>query len=236
MDDKLFWEKYFLSYDILNEAIPYQKLMDDLIYALEVKNGELILDAGSGTGNLCIMLKEYGAKPIGFDISKKALEIHRKKDKDAEVYLGDLREELPFPDNYFDKIVSNNVLYTINKNSRLFVIKELYRVLKSGGKFVMANVHTGFKPIIILKDHLRQSKSKNGLLKTIIDLNKNILPIAKMIYYGGLLVAKHNTGEYAFLQENEQNYLLKQAGFKIDMNTLMTYSNQSYLDRGIKIG
>jgi ubiquinone/menaquinone biosynthesis C-methylase UbiE len=235
MDDKLFWEKYFLTYDILNEAIPYQKLMDDLIGALEVKSGDLILDAGSGTGNLCIRLKEYGAKPIGFDLSDKALEIHRQKDKDAEVYLGDLCEELPFPDNYFDKIVSNNVLYTIDKNVRIDVIKNLFRVLKSGGLFVIANVHTGFKPIIILRDHFNQSKSRKGLLKTVIDINSKILPIARMIYYGGLLVAKHNTGKYAFLRQNEHNYLLEQAGFRNDIKTILTYSTQSYLDRGIKI-
>ncbi len=91
-----FWENYFLTYDLLNEAIPYQELMKDLIRVLEVEKGDLIFDAGSGTGNLCILLKEYGAKPIGYDFSEKAINIHLMKDPDAEVYLGDLINKLPF--------------------------------------------------------------------------------------------------------------------------------------------
>ena len=41
MNNKVFWEKYFRTYDVLNEAIPYQKLMEDLIRACEAKRGEL---------------------------------------------------------------------------------------------------------------------------------------------------------------------------------------------------
>jgi ubiquinone/menaquinone biosynthesis C-methylase UbiE len=59
--------------------------MEDLIKACEAKMGDLILDAGSGTGNLCIRLKEYGSKPVGFDFSDKAIKIHLAKDQNAEI-------------------------------------------------------------------------------------------------------------------------------------------------------
>ncbi len=64
MNNKVFWEKYFRTYDVLNKAIPYQKLMEDLIRVYEPKRGDLIFDAGSGTGNLCIRLKECGSKRV----------------------------------------------------------------------------------------------------------------------------------------------------------------------------
>jgi ubiquinone/menaquinone biosynthesis C-methylase UbiE len=234
MKDEQFWANYFLTYDLLSEALPYQRLLDDLIKVLEVERGDLILDAGSGTGNLSVLLKEYGANPTGYDFSVKALEIHLKKDKDAEVYLGDLRSKLPFSDNYFDKIVSNNVLYTISKNDRLAILKEFYRILKPNGIFVMANVHTGFNPLVIFKDHLNEHIKINGASITIIDLIAKSYGLAKLFYYSLLLIKHHKNGKYAFLEKDEQNNLLVQAGFKTVNSTINSYSNQSYIDVGIK--
>jgi ubiquinone/menaquinone biosynthesis C-methylase UbiE len=234
MEDKLFWENYFRTYDVLNEAIPYQKLMEDLIRACEAKKDDLIFDAGSGTGNLCIRLKECGSKPVGYDSSEKAIEIHLAKDQDAEVYFGDLTDTLSFPDNYFNKIVSNNVLYTINKHVRLDVIKEFHRILKPDGKLVIANVHTGFNPLLIFLDHLKQSLKAQGALKTVGDLPGKVRAIGKMFYYSLWLIKKDRKGKYAFMRENEQRDLLLRAGFKNVAYTVKTYSNQSYLDVGIK--
>ncbi len=234
MKDDRFWENYFLTYDLLSEALPYQRLLDDLIRVLEVKKGDLILDAGSGTGNLSILLKEYGAKPTGYDFSVKALEIHLKKDNNADVYLGDLRSKLPFPDNYFDKIVSNNVIYTISKHDRLAILKEFYRILKSNGKFVLANVHTGFNPLIIFKAHLNENIKLNGASKTLGDLIAKSYGVAKLFYYSILLIRQHKNGKYAFLGKDEQKNLLIQAGFKIINGTINSYANQSYIDIGLK--
>jgi ubiquinone/menaquinone biosynthesis C-methylase UbiE len=233
-DNESFWEKYFRTYDILNEAVPYQKLLLDLIQACEAKRGDLILDAGSGTGNLCIRLKQNGAKPIGFDLSAKALEIHRRKDKDANVILGDLSETLPFLDNVFDKVISNNVLYTINKNIRLNVIKEFHRILRQNGKLVIANVHNKFSPLIIFIDHVKLSIKSKGVHGTLLDLKNNVSAIGKMFYYSYNLVGKNMGGKYAFMEEGEQRILLLKAGFRKIHNTIKTYSNQSYMDIGIK--
>lgn len=234
MKDDQFWANYFLTYDLLCEAFPYQRLLEDLIKVLEVKRGDLILDAGSGTGNLSILLKEYGAKPTGYDFSFKALEIHLRKDKDAEVYLGDLTRKLPFADNYFDKIVSNNVIYTINKNDRLAIIKEFYRILKTKGRLVIANVHTGFNPLVIFRDHLSETIKINGTSKTVIDLFAKSYGLGKLFYYSLLLIKRHKNGKYAFLEKDEQKNLLVQAGFKIVNSTINSYSNQSYIDMGVK--
>ncbi len=234
MDDKLFWEKYFLTYDVLNEAIPYQKLMDDLIKALDVKNADLIFDAGSGTGNLCIRLKELGARPIGFDFSEKAIKIHLRKDRDGKVYYGNLINKLPFPDNYFDKVVSNNVMYTINKENRLGIIKEFHRMLKHNGKIVIANVHIRFNPFYIFLDTIKQSKQINGLLKTGLHFAGRGYSIAKLFYYSFLIIKNNKMGEFAFMEEGEQRNLLLQAGFRDVPDTISTYSNQSYLDSGVK--
>ena len=234
MDEKLFWARYFKTYDILNEAIPYQRLLEDFLESLNIEAGDLILDAGSGTGNFCIRLKECGAIPIGFDFSEKALEIHRRKDPRAITYLGDLTEKLPFPDDSFDKIISNNVLYTIDKKLRLGVIQECYRILRHKGKMVIANVHTGFNPVIIFIDHLKETHKINGSLQTTKDFLRKGYFVAKMFYYSHCLIKRNNSGKYAFLEKCEQRDLLKQAGFREIADTVKTYSDQSYLDIGVK--
>jgi len=232
--DQQFWEKYFLTYDLLNEVIPYQKLMNDLIRVLEVEKGDLIFDAGSGTGNLSILLKEYGANPTGYDFSKKAIKIHLMKDQNAEVYYGDLTNKLLFPDSYFDKVVSNNVIYSIDRRIRLSIFKEIYRVLKINGKFVIANVHTGFNPLMIFKDHIKHSLKINGIKKTAINLITKSNAIWKLFYYSYLIIRKDKIGKYAFVEKNEQRYLLTQAGFRNIADTISTYAKQSYIDVGIK--
>jgi ubiquinone/menaquinone biosynthesis C-methylase UbiE len=234
VDNKLFWEEYFRTYDILNEAIPYQKLMENLTEACEAKKGDLIFDAGSGTGNLCIRLKENGSKPIGFDSSEKAIEIHLAKDKDANVIFGDLTDRLPFPDNVFDKVVSNNVLYTISKNMRLNIIKEFYRILKPNGKLVIANVHNKFNPLIIFFDHFKLSIKLKGVFRTVIDLQHKAWAIGKMFYYSYYLIGRDRNGEYPFMEKDEQRILLLQAGFRNIHDTVKTYSDQSYMDIGVK--
>ncbi|MGA8142106.1 MAG: methyltransferase domain-containing protein [Desulfobaccales bacterium] len=232
--DQGFWEKYFLTYDLLNEVIPYQELMNDLISVLEVEKGDLIFDAGSGTGNLSLLLKAYGAKPTGYDFSEKAIKIHLMKDRDAEVYFGDLTNKLPFPDNYFDKVVSNNVIYTIDRGIRLSLFEEIYRVLKIKGKFVIANVHTGFNPLVIFKDHLKHSLKTKRMIKTAIDIITKGNAIWKLFYYSYIIIRNDKVGRYAFVDKNEQRHLLTQAGFRNISGTISAYSNQSYIDAGIK--
>ncbi|MFP4617191.1 MAG: class I SAM-dependent methyltransferase, partial [Candidatus Paceibacterota bacterium] len=77
--DKKFWAEYFEVYDVLNELIPYQELMQDIIDALDVKKGELIIDAGSGTGNLSMRMEDVGARVVAVDFSEEGQRIHKKK-------------------------------------------------------------------------------------------------------------------------------------------------------------
>lgn len=52
MFDSTFWKQYFTVYDALNLAAPYQELMAELEKELELKPDDIVLDVGSGTGNL----------------------------------------------------------------------------------------------------------------------------------------------------------------------------------------
>ncbi len=234
MLDTEFWKHYFQTYDVLNSAIPYRELLNDLVEQLDINKGEKIFDAGSGTGNLSLKIKEENAKAIALDYSEEGVKIHKEKDSTAEIRLGDITKKLPYPDKCFDKIVSNNVIYTINVKERKKVFDEFFRVLKPGGKIVVADIKRGFKPKVIFFDHIKKSFKKNGFSMTFIDAMKYASTVIKMFYYNSLIKKEHKEGSYSFLDNGEHERLLKNSGFEVRNGTKMVYSGQSYLDIGYK--
>ena len=80
----------------------------------------------------------------GIDISEAMLGIARKKlFKHNNVILKkwDL-ENIPYSDNYFDAVVSVNVMHYFH--NLMDVLKEFYRILKPGGRMVLLGFCTDF--------------------------------------------------------------------------------------------
>ncbi len=231
--DHRFWAKYFRVYDVLNMVIPYQELLDTIIEELDVKRGDFILDAGCGTGNLAVRLEKKGAKVVGIDFSEEALKICKEKIKDADIRFHDLIQPLPFPDSYFDKVVSNNVIYALPKAARLDVIKEFKRVLKKDGLVVISNVHEGFKPALIYKDHFKKSINSKGLTATFFYVVRMLIPTIRMFYYNGKAKKEHNKFKehFSFMKRGEQPDLFDAAGFYNISKELDVYSGQGVLCR-----
>ncbi len=235
MLNSIFWARYFKVYDILNLLIPYQELLETICNELEIKPGEKILEAGCGTGNLALKIKERGAEVIGLDNCQEALEIYKKKDPNAKVVLADLREKLPFPDNYFDKIACNNTLYIIPKEKQLETLKEFYRVLKSGGKIVITNPHEKNKISKIYINSVMASFRKNGLIATFRKMIQFFPHTIKIFYYNYLIDKEMKSGKYYFLNEKVMKELLKSAGFENISAGKLIYVNQNILFTAEKI-
>lgn len=97
------------------------------------QNGDKIIDLGCGAGQFYEFLKDKKINYSGIDISEKLIEIARKKYKDANFKVADAMN-LPFPDNYFDKVYAIALLHNIPSiKFREKVIKEIKRVLKKDG-------------------------------------------------------------------------------------------------------
>jgi len=229
-----FWMKYFKTYDLLNSAIPYQELLRDIVDVTGIKPGQYVFDAGSGTGNLSLAIKKKSAKVVSMDFSSQGIRLHQDKDPDSNAILGDLTKSLPFKSNCFDCVVSNNVIYTLDKKLRKKVFLEFYRVLKKGGVIAISNIHKGFKPLAIFKEHIRKSNKQKGGLGTAIDAFKMSISILKMFYYNFLIKREHKSGGINFMEDGEQRKLLSDSGFHLKGQTKKTYAGQAYLDVGTK--
>ncbi|MDP3989384.1 MAG: methyltransferase domain-containing protein [bacterium] len=234
MLDRNFWKKYFEVYDVLNRLIPYTMILDDMISVAGELRGRRVLDLGSGTGNLAVMLCRSGANVTAVDYSSEGQEIHSKKQDCSDIVLHDITQPLPFSNDSFDIVFSNNTLYTIPRHKRKKIFSEIYRITKPEGRVIVCNLNYLFDPKRIYLAHIRDSAKKHGLWKTIIDIFKLIVPTTKMFYYNYLIKKANTKNVYDFFKEEEQADSLQEAGFSLSEKTKMHYAGQAFLDIGIK--
>jgi len=99
------------------------------------KAGSLLLDAGVGTGHSVALARSAGYRVVGLDESGGMLKIAASKpDLNSLLVMGDAHF-LPFPDSYFDAVLSVTALEFL-KEPRL-AIDEMARCLKPGGSIVI---------------------------------------------------------------------------------------------------
>ncbi|MBY8998259.1 MAG: class I SAM-dependent methyltransferase [Candidatus Thorarchaeota archaeon] len=111
--------------------------IERVIKRIRDNDGSRILDLGCGTGRHVVSLTRLGFDVYGFDASPKALSMTQEwlNDEDLEATLCEHQMEEPFPyeHNFFDAVISTQVIHhNLMKNVRK-TISEIERVLKPGG-------------------------------------------------------------------------------------------------------
>ncbi len=137
-----YWNKRAFNYDksvghrinSQEEKEEWKKILRDALGNKKM----YILDVGTGTGFLAMLLAELGHRVVGVDISDEMLKIARKKAYSYGLNVvfkkGDA-EKLPFDDRTFDAVVCRHVFWTLP--NPLNALKEWHRVVKDGGKVVV---------------------------------------------------------------------------------------------------
>ena len=118
------------------------ELERDLILSLlRPEKGELVLDAGCGTGLFSCDILKAQAQVVGLELSLPMLLRARQKAMESAFkgVQGNMLQ-LPFVDNCFDRTISVTAIEFI-KNAK-GAVKELFRVTRRGGAVVVATLNS----------------------------------------------------------------------------------------------
>ena len=134
--------KDFLTplYDPLLWLMGEKKFKTDLVNQSQVFDGSRVLDVGCGTGTLAIMTKERhpDTEVVGIDADPKILGIARAKAAKRGIKLTfdqSMADQLPYADNSFDRVLSSLFLHHLSTENKGRTLREVFRVLCSGGRF-----------------------------------------------------------------------------------------------------
>jgi len=115
-----------------------------LIEQSSLEKNHQVLDLASGTGTLSIWLKKSQplATIIGVDADPAIVSIAAAKAQKANVSIQfdrALSYDLPYPEAYFDRIVSSLFFHHLSWEDKERTVKELYRVIKPGAELHVAD-------------------------------------------------------------------------------------------------
>ncbi len=207
------------KYDIMNDVMSaglHRAWKNNLIRSLRPKPGMHLLDVAGGTGDIAFRFlkaanksadsadnKKPKAKVTICDINTRMLEAGRARALDEGIFdpidwVTGNAEMLPFPDRYFD---AYTIAFGIRNVTHIdAALREAYRVLKPGGRFMC----------------LEFSKVDLPLLKEIYDTYSfNLIP-----YFGELITGDKDSYQYLvesirkFPSQEKFKQMIDEAGFK----------------------
>ncbi len=124
-------------YDFVNRLMTFRldtRWRKKTVSALNLPKGSRVLDLASGTGDLCIELKQNGYQPISMDLSFGMLSADRSGAPRTQVDI----LKLPIPNMCVDGITCGFALRNL-ENLQIFFI-ELARVTRHGGRIALLDV------------------------------------------------------------------------------------------------
>ena len=191
MFKKLFYSntrkpKGFLGNIMINKMnIGHAKLSDWGLSHLKSVSPVSIADLGCGGGiNVAKLIKLFpGAKVTGFDYSSVSVKKSKEENKDAvqagicNIVQGDV-SNMPFENEQFDLLTAFETIYFWP--GPLTSFKEVFRVLKTGGTFMIVNEFDG-----ISEREKKYEKIIDGLK---LYSNQELMDYLKLVGFTGIML------------------------------------------------
>jgi ubiquinone/menaquinone biosynthesis C-methylase UbiE len=139
-----------LVYDICEPILLLGKQAEydrHLMALLDLQASDHVLDLGCGTGVLTRMIADQldtnaGGESVGIDAAGKMISMARKKRGAPNCRFEVMAaEDLDFEDAAFDAVVSSLFFHHVQLDLKQMALAEACRVLKPGGRLVIADMH-----------------------------------------------------------------------------------------------
>ncbi len=137
------WGKTSEDYAKYRDIYP-QEFYDYILKLGLCRDGQKVLDIGTGTGVLPRNMYRYGAKWTGTDIADNQIEQAKELAKEAGMeidFFTAKAEEVSFPDNTFDVITACQCIWYFNHD---ITAPNFAKMLKPDGKFLI--LYMGWLP------------------------------------------------------------------------------------------
>jgi len=174
------YKKLGSKYLDMNEPQEDMTRIIDLMKKWGVKR---VLDLGCGTGRHTVLLAKAGFKVFGTEISKEGIRLTEKllkeKNLKSELTEASCYDKFPFKDDFFDAVISTQVIHHgIIKDIR-YCISEIERVLRPKGLIFISVAKSSFKKI--------STKSKQIAPRTYVLLDGEEKGIPHYVYSKSLI-------------------------------------------------
>lgn len=214
------WSLYALVYDSISLLRPYRQMVEDVLEGVgRMEDG---LDAGCGTGQVtrALEMRFPEARLFGLDATPAMLARARARCRRAAIHTGDLDQPLPYPDGCFDRVVCTNVLYALPRPS--FTLREFFRVLKPGGRLVLATPRGQVRMTSLVRHHLAGGPRAWGLFLLLLP------SLLLVIGFNLIIQARAKRRVYHFLERHQLETLLAALEFE-QISLRETYAGQDWL-------
>ena len=148
-----------------------------LVAAIAVRAGDLVVDVGSGTGTLAILLAQACTEATVIGIDPDPVQIRRATAKARSVGLSirfeqAIAESLPLGDDQASVVVSSLMLHHLQRSTKRAALAEAHRILRIGGRLVIADwakpddrlMRLAFLPVQVFDGFPNTEDNRLGLL------------------------------------------------------------------------
>jgi len=161
--------------DVLNESHPiragYEATLAWVIEQAEVQPGDVVLDLGSGTGNLSVRVPDC-ADLVCVDISAKMTEIARDKlyqRENVRLIQADLLEFFGQDDQRYDAILSTYAVHHLTDDEKLVLFQHVWERLNPRGRAVFGDLMVENESVL---DELKAYFRASGHPEVAVDMDE----------------------------------------------------------------
>lgn len=138
-DNKKAWDNVFKEHGRVFDTVHTD--VETLAQDLKPADGKRIFDLGSGSGRHVVYLAKEGFDVYGFDYAEQGITMTREwldaENVSADLKVGDMTQPLPYEDDFFDAVISIQVIHHAYLETVEAIISELARILKPNGEILI---------------------------------------------------------------------------------------------------